>query len=121
MCVIDVDGGDWPEFYNKRLVVARKQHKCCECGEDILPGQQYEVVVGKWDGEFSTYKTCSVCLELRTHFFCTWVFGTLYEELIEELEEGGFSLGHMDNLSPAAAAKIDELMARLDEYEEADS
>ena len=43
---------------------ARKQHRCCECGEPIEPGDTYQIVEGMWEGDFATFKTCERCVEL---------------------------------------------------------
>lgn len=61
-CFCDFDS---PEFYDKYQPTARKRHKCCECGGDIMPGEKYEYVSGKWDGQFDTFKTCERCCDLR--------------------------------------------------------
>lgn len=46
--------------------IARKRHKCCECGGLILEGEQYHRVSGIWDGEPLRFKTCTDCWSLRT-------------------------------------------------------
>lgn len=79
---------DQPEFYNSKIVTARKTHKCGECNKEISPGSKYEYVVGTWEGEFDTHKTCCVCLELRNVFFCEgWYFEKVYEYLWEHIQE----------------------------------
>ena len=54
-----------PEFYDRTERTARKRHRCCECGHDIQPGERYEHVSGKWDGQLNTFKTCEACVDLR--------------------------------------------------------
>jgi len=54
-----------PEFYNKYSLRARKVHRCEECGGEIRAGEKYEYVSGKWCGDFSTFKTCERCADLR--------------------------------------------------------
>lgn len=61
MCFIDYEG---PRFYEMSWRKARKEHRCCECGETILPGTSYEYVAGYWD-DFGTYKTCDRCVQVR--------------------------------------------------------
>jgi RNase P subunit RPR2 len=57
---------DQPEFYSARIIKkARKQFKCDECGGPILPGDSYELVAAKWEGDFSTIHTCEMCHDLR--------------------------------------------------------
>lgn len=57
-CVIDVAYDyDSCSFYNDKILSARKGHRCCECGDIINKGVNNEKVVGKWEGDFSEYKT----------------------------------------------------------------
>ena len=57
---------DQPDFYNRHIRKARKQHKCDECAGSILPGNQYEHVRALWEGYISTFKTCEGCVNIRT-------------------------------------------------------
>ena len=61
-CYCDYDP---PEFVSTDTRTARKQHKCCECGHEIKPGEKYEHVAGKWDGRLGTFDTCEKCVDLR--------------------------------------------------------
>jgi hypothetical protein len=72
-------------FYEQETRMARKPHKCCECREEIPRGTSYEHVVGKWDGDFSTYKTCASCVAIRTAFTCGegWMFKSLWDDMRE--------------------------------------
>lgn len=80
------------EFYAKRTVRARKQHCCDECFRTIQPGEKYECVSGKWDGEMDSFKTCPRCLNLREYVesnipcFC-WQHGSMIEDAIEHAKE----------------------------------
>jgi hypothetical protein len=57
-----------PDFYSvKNVLSARKAHRCLECKGKIDAGEKYERVAGKWDGNFSTAKTCAHCVELRDY------------------------------------------------------
>jgi hypothetical protein len=60
--------------------VAAKPGVCCECGR-IDPGQLYEQTTGRWGDEWSCFKTCSVCREVRKAFFGDWTFGQLWEDV----------------------------------------
>ena len=74
------------DFYTEKIVTARKAHRCCECGDVIPVGARYERVVGKWDGDFGTFETCLVCVEIRKAFCCGgWVLGALWESVYEEM------------------------------------
>ena len=63
--------GDWsdfdmPEFFCETTPRARKTHRCCECYGDISPGERYQKIVGKWCGDFATFKVCEPCQRLRS-------------------------------------------------------
>ena len=106
VCVLGYDG-DEAEFYSSEIRKARKQHKCCECGGAILPGQSYEHVAGRWDGHMGTYKTCSLCVEIRTKFSCdgSWMFKSMWDSLREELFDR-LTTGCLTGLSIPAREKI---------------
>lgn len=83
---------DPPEFYDRREPTARKEHRCQECGGRILPGETYERVSGKWDGQFSQFKTCCRCTDLRewvkAHVPCfCWAHGNVREDALETARE----------------------------------
>ena len=81
-CSIDIDEG--PEFSTEKIIKARTPHKCCECKQEIKPGEIYERVTGKWDGELSTINTCLICSRIRQDY-CShgYEFGGLREALWE--------------------------------------
>ena len=81
------DPYDAPEWMRqKQKVLARKSHVCNECRCTIRPGERYEYVVGKWDGDVLTFKTCERCVELDLWMsisypcFCR-MFGSLLEDV----------------------------------------
>lgn len=81
---VDVDTP--PSFHHEKMVRAMKEHRCCECGRTITPGERYEKVAGVWDGEFNTYKTCDDCLSIRDSFFCDgWGYTSIYEHLYQHI------------------------------------
>ena len=77
---------DRPEFIYRRKTIAQVQHICTECERIINPGEEYELVVGKWGEELCSITTCCSCLEIRERFFpdC-WSYGKLFEELADAL------------------------------------
>jgi hypothetical protein len=83
---------DQPEFWSCRTSKARKTHRCCECRSDIRIGECYETTAGKWEGDFSVYKTCQRCAELRqwaiisVPCFC-WYYGDLHENVRDMVSE----------------------------------
>lgn len=86
---------DSPEFYHREIRKARKQHQCEECSGYILPGERYEHVRGKWNGDVDTFKTCERCVDLRTWVknnvpcLC-WAHGNGTEDCREAVEEAVF-------------------------------
>jgi hypothetical protein len=54
-----------PEFVATTRPKARKDHRCDECGGWIRAGELHDHIVGKWAGEFGTYRTCMDCVALR--------------------------------------------------------
>jgi len=106
MCVIDTDYGDNPpRLFNQQIIQARKQHKCNECYQPILPGQKYEYVTGLWEQGFDRFRTCLACVEVRDKFFCSYIYGQVWSDL----SECEFSLADIEALSPEARVKIDDL------------
>jgi hypothetical protein len=104
------DDGDAPSVYHMSQRTARKQHTCTECNEPIRAGSKYEHTSGCWDGSWSTYKTCLLCVEIRDHFACNgWLFGRLWEDLQENffpnMRAGGPC---MEGLSPEAKTRLFE-------------
>lgn len=91
-CYCDYDP---PEFHSRYIRVARKSHKCEECGGPILSGERYEYVAGKWEGYFNYFKTCERCVDLRQWVqnnvpcFC-WAHGNMTEDAAEAVEEAVF-------------------------------
>lgn len=105
---IDV-GSDWDSGYilKDQMVRASKPHKCCECGRMIVAKEVYELVVGKWDGELSTYKTCRECSTIRAKFFCSWVYSQLWVDLREYANQGeGLSQTKIAELPVSAREKV---------------
>ena len=60
-----IDYGDGPTLYDEKYRKARKEHKCCECGQTINAGDDYQVITGLWDGRWDEFKTCEKCADLR--------------------------------------------------------
>lgn len=80
MC--DCDDFERPSFYRSVTRVARKRHRCSECGGLITPNSRYQYSCGVWEGEWSSYKTCLNCVEAFLHVEC-FAHTALREELVE--------------------------------------
>ena len=81
-CLIENDCE--PKFFGQRMVKARIAHKCGECNEPILPGEQYEVSTGMWDGDFDRHKTCRSCAVIRDDLLsCGYTFGAVWLDIEE--------------------------------------
>lgn len=80
--------------YCKRVYVARKEHRCYECGRTIRPGEKYESVFAVWEGVAQTVRTCPHCLALRefvvAHVPCScWSHGNMRDEVLDDAREWG--------------------------------
>ena len=76
------------DLYLKTDHVAKKTHRCSECGREIAPGERYERVFGVWEGRADVFKTCGHCLAMRefvsVHVPCfCWSHGDMRSEAIE--------------------------------------
>lgn len=81
-CSIDVDC--YASCYREQIRKARKQHKCCECDEPILPGEKYEYASGVWEGRPDSFRTCLPCVRIRNHY-CRhgFIFGELVTQIMD--------------------------------------
>lgn len=50
---------------NVKVCRAKRDYRCVECSKPIPKGAQYESYGGLWEGEWSTYRTCIPCRDLR--------------------------------------------------------
>lgn len=83
-CVCDLGHhADWPDVIKVTVRRAKKEYRCCECGEAIQPGEKYEYVWGVWEGKQSIYRTCDTCRRIRNDFCCSWIYGGLRDALRE--------------------------------------
>lgn len=83
ICSCDFDG-DPIECYTERIVKAKKQYYCCECGDVIKPGDRYERAGGVSQREWFYYKTCLICSRIRKDLCPCIGFGDLKATLSEE-------------------------------------
>lgn len=86
-----------PDFCIATRRKARKPHRCCECNEDILPGSEYIIISGFWDGRPDSWKQCLRCdavsssivkrLDQRGCLGDGIMFTRLYEDVYEALRD----------------------------------
>lgn len=112
------DDGEPAKFYDSSKPLAKRSHTCSECGGKITKSERYERVsaMWSWDKRPETYRTCSLCVEIRTHFSCDgWIFGQLWDDLetnfFPDMKMGGPC---MEGLSPTAKTKLVD--ARMEWY-----
>ena len=115
-CVwVDTDDCEQWRLEN-RLVTARKDHKCYECGDQIKKGDQYKLEkLADVDG-ISTYKTCMTCFEIRKAFFCQgWWYGQVSCDLREHIREmgGKISSDCIAPLPPAARERVCDMIEEV--------
>jgi hypothetical protein len=60
---------------------ARKPYTCTECERPILPGERYEQISGKLEGQWGTWRTCLGCQRLRDAMCCC---GGMLAEKVQE-------------------------------------
>ncbi len=105
-CGVCIDGsydGDAAEFSDERIVRARKPHQCCECGDTIPVGAEYERAVGKWDGRMFTYHTCLACRDVRRNLCCDgWTYTLLWEDAHNSGMFERLTTGCLEQLGTAA-------------------
>lgn len=79
---------DPPAFLHETEQIARKEHKCCECGGPIQKGQLYRRVSGAWDRQAQTFKQCERCADLWDSLddagWCPY-YGDMFETYRESL------------------------------------
>jgi hypothetical protein len=57
---------DMPAVFGQEQRKARKEHKCCECGAIVKPGEHYTYSHGVWDGSGQSFKQCLDCAEVSS-------------------------------------------------------
>lgn len=102
------DYGEQASVYQKKLVCARKAHRCYECPGIIAKGDTHECVRSLYEGRWSIARTCPRCLDVRQYMeahapcFC-WMHGSMLDDARETLKEyghvcSGFFIGGMKRI-----------------------
>jgi hypothetical protein len=113
VCIGGYDG-DPAELYDSQIVTARKPHECHECRREIVRGEKYERVTGRWEGEFDRFSFCLICSELSKSFSCDGrSFGMLWDDITDNLFPV-MTTGCLNKLSTPEAKK--HLLAKWAEW-----
>jgi len=94
MCMMD-DAEGQVTLLSRADPVARKAHKCKECGREIAVGEQYHVDRFVWEGEMHNHKVCAHCMVARKWLSdeCGgWVYGSIEEDVREHAQSGGYPM-----------------------------
>ena len=93
-CSCDLDY-DRPDFFRESdIKKSRKEYKCEECGEVISAGSPYRYECGSWEGKFQVFRTCKSCIAIRIDFCPCFVYGMLWENMMEHWGEDAHLLGY---------------------------
>jgi hypothetical protein len=119
-CDFDAYDGEHPDFFIQRILVSRKEHRCCECYAIIPKNSKYEHITGKWDGDIKRYKTCLTCAELREVFFDGQIYYTeLWDNLSDCIDD--MTIKDIDKLSVNAISKLEQRLSyKFDDDEDED-
>lgn len=106
-CEVDLgylsDDADPCEFWNKRMVTARKKHKCSECGNTIAVGERHQVVAYKFEGTFGSDRWCDPCCEAAAEFDYHIFGGNLWMHFDNEWDQGAHITACINRLTTARA------------------
>lgn len=81
---ICVDPDEMVTLLSRTQPRARKKHHCFECGHPIEAGQRYQQDATVYDGEFTVYKICIPCRDVRDSMFsCGFYYGGLWPDVHE--------------------------------------
>lgn len=99
--------------------IAKKEHRCYECGRAIQPGEQYLYETFYWEGKFEAHKTCADCWSIRTSFFgAGFTYGHILNDLHEHINimRGDIGEIHMVCLTQAARKIVCDMIERAWEH-----
>jgi len=88
-CIDMSDDGEPTQFHHCKLVEMPEEIRndlklCNECSRPILPKEKFELAVMKFEGLWTNHCTCTDCMSVRKAFFCQYIYGCVWEALMEE-------------------------------------
>lgn len=97
------DDADPVQFYDWKMVRARKPHICTECGGAISVGEEHKRISYRFDGKFHTDRLCPPCHEAAGEFEHSLVGGMLWESFAEAWDNGAHVQACINRLETARA------------------
>jgi hypothetical protein len=97
------DDADPVEFFDTKIVRARKPHVCDECRGPIVVGEAYQRTAYRFEGKFDMDRQCACCREAAAEFHFHVFGGLLWRMFIEEWEQGAHLQACVNRLSTAKA------------------
>ena len=95
MCMLD-DSDGCVTMLSEATPVARKAHKCRECGRQIAAGERYHVERYLWEGKLHNHKTCAHC-DVARQWLQAECGGWLYGDVKQNLRELAVRAAHAVN------------------------
>lgn len=123
-CTCQIDAYDdydaYPKVFRKEVRTARKDYTCYECQHSIVRGEKHEYSVGLYENRWEANRTCMICAEIRDCYFCSYIFGSVWEDMHEfYLYNGDFKVCMLDKLSPdARQVMIDWVDDVIEDYDQ---
>lgn len=87
---------EWPSAWRSEWRRARREHRCCACGETVRVGDRYRDTWGVWSGDVDTMKHCARCWTLLQELDALGLDPVMRLDCGETLE----SVGVVKRLSP---------------------
>lgn len=112
---IDADVSDFCEVLFEKVIIAKIEHQCVECGRKIPIGESHLFEKTVYEGKFSNYRTCSDCHSVREHLVCSFYYGHIWELVHESLWEYGDNQpwDRIGRLTPTARNAVCEMIERF--------
>jgi hypothetical protein len=81
-CLAEYGGIEPVEWLKAQRIAECGEFECCECKEFIQEGDNYELVVANYEGDWKVYVTCVLCVRIRESLFKgDYVFGRMWQAI----------------------------------------